>query len=182
MNLLNASLQATVLIFHARGCSSRRIARELQIDHGTVARYIRAAAKTAIATAGSGADAAANPAIATLGSEAGEEAKPARTTAGSAAGRVSLCREFEPIITTAITAGLSAQRIHRDLVSALGFTGSYQSVKRCVRRLATRLELPVCRLECGPGKEVQIDFGQGAWIISMRRRANAAGRICFARC
>lgn len=165
MNLLNVSLQATILIFHARGWSNRRIARELHIDRGTVASYIRAAAKPAIATTGSGANAAANPAIATLGSEAAEAAKPAITTAGSVAGRVSLCREFESIIATAITAGLSAQRIHQDLVSEHGFTGSYQSVKRCVRRLADRLELPVRRLECAPGEEVQIDFGQGAWII-----------------
>jgi transcriptional regulator len=52
MNLLNVSLQATILNFHARGWSNRRIARELQIDRGTVSGYVRAA-KPAIATAGS---------------------------------------------------------------------------------------------------------------------------------
>ena len=164
MNHLNVSLQATILIFHARGWSNRRIARELKIDRGTVAGYVRAA-KPAIVTPGSAVDAVANPAISTAGSEAGKEAKPAITTPGSAAGRVSLCREFESIIASAITVGLSAQRIHQDLVSEHGFTGSYQSVKRCVRRLAQRPELPVRRMECAPGEELQVDFGQGAWII-----------------
>jgi len=149
MNQLQVSLQATILIFHARGWSNRRIARELQIDRGTVAGYVRAA----------------KPAISTPGSEAVEEAKPAISTAGSVAGRGSLCREFESVITAAITAGLSAQRIHQDLVSEHGFTGSYESVKRCVRRLAQRLELPVRRMECPPGEEMQVDFGQGAWVV-----------------
>ena len=38
INHLNVSLQATILIFHARGSSNRRIARELGIDRGTVAK------------------------------------------------------------------------------------------------------------------------------------------------
>lgn len=169
MNHLNVSLQTTILALNARGWSQRRIARELNLDRGTVAGYARAA-KPAISTAGSeavaGTPADAKPAISTPGSEAAkEEAKPAPSSARPPAGRVSLCREWVPAIVAALAAGQSAQRIHQDLVSDHGFAGSYQSVKRCVRRLATRLELPVRRLECAAGEEVQIDFGQGAWIV-----------------
>jgi hypothetical protein len=38
-------------------------------------------------------------------------------------------------------AGLSAQRIYQDLVEENGFLGSYQSVKRFVRRLKQRQAL-----------------------------------------
>lgn len=91
-------------------------------------------------------------------------AKAAISTTGSVAGRVSLCREYLPMIVAALNAGLSATRIHQDLVTDHGFTGSYESVKRCVRGLAKQLELPYRRMECGPGKQMQVDFGQGAWI------------------
>ena len=161
MNQLEVNLQEAITALRARGWSQRRIARELNIDRETVARYVRAA-KPAISTPGSDPAAAvpsgADPAAA-------EDGKPAIPTPGSPAGRVSLCREFLPAITAAITAGLSARRIYQDLVSEHGFTGSYQSVKRCVRQLAQRGELPVRRLECAPAEEVQIDFGQGAWIV-----------------
>jgi transposase len=59
------------------------------------------------------------------------------------------------------------------LVTDHGFTGSYQSVKRFVRVLARKLELPHRRMECAPGEEVQVDFGQGAPIVDehgQRRR------------
>ena len=164
MNHLNVSLQATILALTERGWSQRRIARELNVDRGTVAGYA-CAAKPAISTPGSEARPDAKPAMATPGPEAAKEGKPTASHARSPAGRVSLCRELEAVIVAAITAGLSARRIHQDLVGDHGFSGSYQSVKRCVRRLAQRLELPVRRLECAPGEDVQINFGQGAWIV-----------------
>lgn len=50
------------------------------------------------------------------------------------------------------------------------FTGSYESVKRCVRGLVQQLALPHRRLECAPGEEMQVDFGQGAWIEADGKR------------
>ena len=61
-------------------------------------------------------------------------------------------------------AGLSAQRIYQDLVGESGFTGSYQSVKRFVRRLKARQPERVWRMECQPGEEMQVDFCLGAPI------------------
>ncbi|HTO72676.1 MAG TPA: IS21 family transposase [Gemmatimonadales bacterium] len=169
MNVLQVSLQQTILVLHARGWSRRRIARELGIHRKTVAAYVDPA-KWPISTAGSELAGGPKPAISTAGSpeEAGS-AKAAISTAGSA-GRVSLCREFLPAINTAVAAGLSAKRIHQDLAADHGFTGSYESVKRCVRGLVQRLELPHRRLECAPGEEMQVDFGQGAWIEAEGRR------------
>lgn len=149
MNRLEVSLQQAIQALHARGWSQRRIARELKIDRGTVAAHVRPA----------------KPAISTTGSDDAGGAKPAISTTGAVAGRVSLCREFLPAITAAVSAGLSAKRIHQDLVRDHGFTGSYQSVKRCVQRLGVQLELPHRRMECAAGEEMQVDFGQGAPIV-----------------
>jgi transposase len=169
MNQLEVSLQQAIIALHGRGWSQRRIARELQINRETVAVHVHAA-KPAISTTGSDATGPVNPAISTLGSASITETKPAISTAGSSGGRVSLCREHLATITAAVTAGLSAKRIHQDLITEHGFGGSYQSVKRCVRGLVRHLELPHRRLECAPGEEMQVDFGQGAWIEAGGKR------------
>jgi len=135
VNVLKVNLQQSIQILHARGWSRRRIARELGVHRKTVASYL-GEAKRPFSTTGSGED---------------ESAKAAISTAGSAAGRVSLCREFLPTITASVNAGLSATRIYQDLVDDHGFSGSYESVKRCVRNLAKQLELPHRRLECAAG-------------------------------
>jgi len=149
MNQLEVNLQEAILALQTRGWSQRRIARELQIHRETVGRYARAP----------------KPAISTAGSEGTAAPKPDVSPPGSAAGRASLCAGFVPVITAGVSAGLSARRIHQDLACEHGFTGSYESVKRCVRKLVGRLELPVRRIEVAPGEELQVDFGQGAWIM-----------------
>jgi transposase len=154
VNVLTVNLQLSIQVLHDRGWSRRRIARELGIHRKTVASYI---------------DRSKLP-ISTAGSAEAEAAKGAISTAGSPAGRVSLCREFLPLIEPAVTAGLSATRIHQDLVAAHGFKGSYESVKRCVRTLAQQQELPFRRIESAPGEEMQVDFGQGAWIEADGKR------------
>lgn len=65
---------------------------------------------------------------------------------------------------------MSIQRIYQDLVSGHGFVGSYHSVRRFGLRLRPAVELPFRRMECGPGQELQVDFGQGAWVIENGRR------------
>ncbi len=74
---------------------------------------------------------------------------------------------------------MTAQRIFQDLVSDHGFGGKYHSVRRFVRRLAPKQELPFRRLECGPGEEAQVDFGKGAPIqeANGRRRRPHVFRI-----
>ena len=59
------------------------------------------------------------------------------------------------MITAKVELGLSAQRIYQDLVGENGFTDSYQSVKRFVRKLRTAQPERIWRLECQPGEELQ---------------------------
>lgn len=140
MNRLKVSLQQTIIALTQRGWSQRRIARELGIDRETVKRYAPAAKP------------ATNP------------------TAGSLPGPPSLCEAHRAVIEAALERGLTAQRIHQDLRSEQGFTGSYESVKRFVRRVGAAMPLPFRRMECSPGEEVQVDFGQGAWIEADGKR------------
>jgi transposase len=65
---------------------------------------------------------------------------------------------------------LSAQRIYQDLVIEQAFAGSYHSVQRFVQDLRAAVPLPFRRMEVEPGQEVQVDFGQGAWVIEEGRR------------
>lgn len=94
-------------------------------------------------------------------------------------GRQSACEPYRALILAKVDQDLSSQRIYQDLVSDHAYIGSYDSVKRFVRRLGTGTPLPMRRMECGPGIEAQIDFGTGAPIIGLdgKRRKTHVFRI-----
>jgi transposase len=190
-NQLKMAFVETLLRLHAQGWSQRRIARELGIDRAAVARHIRqaeavakatengamggavpAGAKPARAPTGSAPlPAVSNPASAPTGSPPGNAASEIVAVAAQArAGSVSVCAVWQAVIEAKLDLGLSARRIHQDLLSEHGFGGSYYSVRRFVQRLGRTLPLPFRRLECPPGEEAQIDFGKGAPVV------DAAGR------
>jgi len=160
MNQLNVSLQHSIATLAAKGWSARKIARELGVHRETVGRYLQPGLTES------------KPAIPPTGSEAASASKPANVPAGSKAGRASQCAPLSAMIEHGLLAGLSAQRIYQDLVAGHAFTGGYDAVKRFVRQLAHRTELPFRRMECAPGQELQVDFGQGAWVLAdgQRRR------------
>lgn len=160
MNVLTVNEQQSIRVLAERGWSRRRIARELGLHRETVARYLGPAAPTAVAAAT--AEGEGKPAIPPAGSDV---PKPAIPPAGSVAGRRSGCEGFRSIIEVGVERGLSAQRLYQDLVSEHGFAGSYDAVKRFVRALREATPLPFRRMEVAPGEEVQVDFGQGAWVI-----------------
>jgi len=156
MNQLTVSLQHSIATLAAKGWSSRKIARELDIDRQTVRRY-RLLEDS-------------KPAISPPGSEDPCAPKPAIEPAGSKVGRPSQCAPWSAIIEQGLLAGLSAQRIYQDLVADHAFSGGYDSVKRFVRQLSLRVELPFRRMECAPGQELQVDFGLGAWVMEEGKR------------
>jgi transposase len=95
------------------------------------------------------------------------------------ANQTSQCEPFREIIKGKLDQGLTAKRIHQDLVSEHGFTAKYHSVRRFVARLGNNHPLPFRRMECAPGEEAQIDFGTGAPIIGPdgRRRRTHVLRV-----
>lgn len=176
-NQLKMAIIETIITLKKRGWSNRRIARELGIDRGTVARQLRPAASSAnaaIVDPGAGAaGGGSNAAIVDAGSESNSE------RAGLRPGRPSLCEPFRSIIVAARDHDLSAQRIYQDLVSEHGFTGRYPSVRRFVEQLGRRPGLPMRRMECEASDEVQVDFGRGASIVEAdgRRRTTYVFRM-----
>lgn len=131
------------------GTSCREIARLLGVDRQTVRKYVALLE-------------AENPPNAPPGSDTGGSPPPAIGPITSPPGPGSRCEPFREAIVAALERGLSAQRIHQDLVREHGFTAEYHSVRRFVRRLLKKTELPVRRIEVEPGAEAQIDFGTGA--------------------
>jgi transcriptional regulator with XRE-family HTH domain len=149
-NVLKVSLQTTIHSLHDRGWSRRRIARELGIDRETVGRYLRLA----------------RPAISTPGVEGGGEVKPAISTPGKGVGRKSQCEPLVEVITAKVEVGLSAQRIYQNLMEENGFTDSYQSVKRFVRKVRAIQPERVWRLECQPGEELARTLGVSRQLVT----------------
>jgi transposase len=201
-NHLTMALIDTILTLRQRRWSQRKIARELGIDRETVARYLHAhAAVSPPAQATSASDALGpppTPAHAPLGTpHTPATSKPAHAPLGSAPvpddragapparppdpgpGRASDCEPWRALICAKLDLGLSAQRIFQDLAAEHGFVGRYYSVRRFVRRLEQHTPLPFRRLECGPGEEAQVDFGQGAPVVTSegRRRRPHVFRI-----
>ena len=78
----------------------------------------------------------------------------------------SECAQYRVLIEAKLEEGLSAQRIHQDLVADHGFTGRYWSVRRFVARLEATRPLPFRRMEVDPGEEAQVDFGTGAPLVT----------------
>jgi len=82
---------------------------------------------------------------------------------GSFSGPVSQCEPFRQIIEDKLDEELTRRRIYQDLVAEYGFTGSYYSVRRFVKRLGKSRSLPYRRMETAPGDEAQVDFGKADW-------------------
>jgi transposase len=158
-NEIKMDLQTTIRNLFSRGWTLRRIARELRLHRNTVRRYA-GVADTPVG--------GAPPALAISGAP---PAKCTISTAGKTApGRPASCAQHAAAIAAGLEAGLSAQRIWQDLQGGHGFPGSYESVKRFVRRLRARTPRVFERMECEPGEEVQVDFGTGAWIVDAQGR------------
>jgi transposase len=137
-----AEVQA-ILALARGGWSHRHIARQLGVHRETVGRHLRLSAQD----------------------DGGGEAyrsKPASAPIGS----VSTAGPWREVILQKLDAGLTAQRIYQDLHGDHGYTGSYWSVRRLVKKLTAVLPAPFRRMECEPGAEAQVDFGRGAPIIT----------------
>jgi len=206
-NVLKMAKSQSIQQLHTAGWSGRRIASELGIDRGTVARHLQAAQAApnpAILPPGSdgsnaatfpalpapltgdspGADvadfvAAANAAILPVGSANDNLPQPPGLGASSPRGRPHQCEPLRGLILSMLDQQLSGKRIWQDLRADHGFTGSYDSVKRFVRSLGATPPLPFRRMECGAGEEAQVDFGSGAPVVGPdgKRRKTNVFRI-----
>lgn len=60
---------------------------------------------------------------------------------------------------------LTAQRVYQDLVEEKDYPGSYDSVKRYIRKYKKKYPKHFDRLPTFPGKEAQVDFGTGPRVL-----------------
>jgi transposase len=152
---------------HSAGYSERRIAQALGVSRGAVRRHLRRPDSNGTkAPTGSGDSAPtgsgdSNSTKAPTGS-GGPSAGPETLDAAASSG--SQCEPFREIILAKYELGLSAKRIHQDLVADHEFDGKYWSVNRFIRSLGANHEVPFRRMEVEPGEELQVDFGTGAKI------------------
>lgn len=152
-NRLEMAVVNTIGTLKQQGWSQRRIARFLGIDRRPVKRQLDKISEDSNATT--------NAPTGSVAEELGEDQEVKRS------GPVSQCEPFRQVITDKLKKDLSAQRIYQDLVTEQGFSGSYYSVRRFIKRLGTSHALPFRRMESLPGEEGQVDFGSGAPIVVM---------------
>ena len=87
------------------------------------------------------------------------ELKPGRSPSASA------CEPYREQIELALSRGRDAMAIWQDLVDGHGFSASYQSVKRFLRKLCGS-STPEARvvIQTAPGEETQVDYGSGPMV------------------
>ena len=157
-NVLSMEKQILVQQLIELGWSYRRIERETGIRRETISRYdLRRTDPAHVPAGGQAVDPQNRP-------KCPPEAQPARRPT-----RISTAAPYEDLIREGLTKGLSAQRLYQDLVTDHAYPGSYDAVKRFVRRLREKTPGVYARLHTLPGEEAQVDFGQGAPTLKAGR-------------
>ena len=168
-NYLKMEQRQQVIALLELGWTYRRIEAETGVRRETVSRYDRLrpanAAKVFPGSEPVNADQAREPSPPASNPAKvfpGSEPNPAKVFLGSR--RLpsrSLAAPFRDVIGEKLDRGLTLQRIWQDLVTEYGYGGSYESIKRFVRRL-DRPRRAVGVYHSAPGEEAQVDFFRGA--------------------
>jgi transposase len=188
-NVLSEQAKQQVIALGRLGWSLRRIQQETGVRRETASVYLKAAgvqvpppgrrkqreAKPAISvTTGSRAELASpNPNPENLPNKGkAKTAKPAiEVTTGfgvelsgveseNRAPTASACEPFREAIELGLSRGRNAMAIWQDLVADTGFSGSYQTVKRFVRKMRGNQPAQARSvILTAPGEEAQVDYG-----------------------
>jgi hypothetical protein len=124
---------------------------------------------------------AAKPAIAvnqvTTDSGDTQTVPPATVSGGNRSPSASRCEPFREAIELGLSQGRNATGIWQDLISHMGFSGGYQTVKRLVRKLRGAQTPVTCAVTVtAPGEDygecrVMVRNGEGSafWTEDLRR-------------
>jgi transposase len=171
-NVLSEEKRQQVIALGRLGWSLRRIQQETRIRRETAADYLKSAG-IPVREPGWRRKTAAKPATqVTPGPQAESKAAiqvtPDSEVASPPPGRspsASACEPWHDWIESKLTAGRNAKAIWQDLVDDHGFTATYQSVKRFVRKLqGSTPRQPCAIIETPPGEEAQVDYGDGPMV------------------
>jgi len=155
-NVLSEQAKQQVIALGRLGWSLRRIQQETGVRRKTASVYLKAAG-IQVPPPGRRKQRAAKPAIpVTIGfgvEWSGLESENRTPTA-------STCEPFREAIEVGLSQGRNAMAIWQDLVADAGFHGSYQTVKRFVRKLRGTQPLQArAVIVTPPGEEAQVDYG-----------------------
>lgn len=172
-NVLKPEKQEQVCALGRLGWSLRRIQAETGVHRDTARRYL---AEAGIQTRGERRRRLRDPAAAKPASQVtadpGVDPKPAsQVFPDSAAGEEfltsaarSACEAHREFVAAALDQGRNGKGIWQDLVDQHGFAGSYESVKRFLRRLRRSSAVAHPRITTAPGEEGQVDYGTGPLV------------------
>ncbi len=190
-NVLSEEKKQQVIALGKLGWSLRRIERATGVRRETAGAYLKAAGIVVRAPAAWGKRVPAKPANGVTpdppeAKPANEvtpdppEAKPAnevtpdlaapfsenhRPPGDASPSSASACEPYRELIEQGLARGRNAKAIWQDLVSDQSFTGSYQTVKRFVRKLRGS-EVPQATgiILTAAGEEAQVDYGSGPMV------------------
>ena len=179
-NVLNEEKKQQVIALGRLGWSLRRIQGATQIRRETIAGYLRTAGIPVRPPGGWGRHppkpanqvitdpVLAKPANEVITDFGAELSVGGAVAPGPPPGRspsASACAPFRDAIEVGLSRGRNAMAIWQELVDTCGFTGSYQSVQRFVRKLYPGRSLEACAvIETAPGEEAQVDYGTGPMV------------------
>lgn len=160
-NVVSKPQQDQVIALGKLGWTLRKIEEATGCRRETVGKYLRQAQVPIRAPARWGRGAPEGAIRGEGEAKAAIEVSPARN-----AGQSSLCEVHRAQIAASVDKGVCAKVIWEELD---GFTGGYSSVKRFVRQLkaearASSAAAVVGQIRTGPGKEAQVDYGQGPMV------------------
>ena len=148
------------------GWSLRRIEKATGVRRETTGEYLKAAGIAVRPPGAWGKGAPAKPANGvTTDSEPPTAAKPANEVTTDSSGVASVCEPYRELIEHGVACGRNAMAIWQELVDRHGFPGSYESVKRFVRK-QRGTQSPEARavILTAPGEEAQVDYGTGPLV------------------
>jgi transposase len=151
VNVLKPHLQTTVFTLLAGGKSQREIARITQIDRKTIRSLARRFEV----------EQPKSPGV-TTGSP---DQIPPPWPPGPIRQSTSACEPHREFIQAQLRLRRNFTAIYQDLVDQLGFSASYNSVKRFAATMVEHDPEQFDRLEFAPGEEVQVDYGEGALTL-----------------
>ena len=164
-NVLSTEKREQVVALGRLGWPLRRIEQTTGVRRETASAYLRAAG-IPIRPPGSWGRRPAKPANEVTTDPEAENPVSAESSAPPPSPPSgSSCEPYRETIQQALERGRNAMAIWQDLVTDHGFAGSYESVKRFVRKLrGVRSPEAVGIIQTGAGEEAQVDYGTGPMV------------------